>query len=249
MIGYLTIRPLIWTLIFIGFSFQHTHSELERLNNKPNHALWERILQSYVDEAGQVDYATLKKQPGALLGYLDHLSDFPPQADWSRADSLAYYINLYNAATVKLILEHYPVASIRDIPSPWSSKVVRIGKGYISLGHIEHRILRKMDETRIHFAINCASLSCPRLWNHAFTAEAMENQLKQVTSEFINDPTLNQLGDSSWELSQIFNWYKGDFKSEGGVRNYIARYANITSADGLKVGYKKYDWSLNDVGE
>ena len=246
MIGNLTIKPLICTLVFIGFSFQHTHNELEGLENKPNHGLWERILQSYVDEAGQVDYASLKKQPGALLGYLDHLSEFSPTPDWNRADSLAYYINLYNAATVKLILEHYPVASIKDISNPWTSKVVRIGNDRVSLGNLEHRILRKMNEPRIYFAINCVSFSCPKLSNHAFTAEAIETQLEEVTKDFINDPALNELGDTAWELSQIFNWYKGDFKSEGGVRNYIARYAKSSTPDPKKVTYKKYDWSLNE---
>lgn len=248
MTGDLAVNPLIFILIVFGCGSLHVDHSTQ-FANKPEHRIWENILQAHVNSAGQVDYAALKKRPRALLGYLDHLSVFSPTPDWSRADSLAYYINLYNAATVKLILEHYPIASIKDISRPWSSKVVRIGKDYVSLGHIEHRILRKMDEPRIHFAINCASFSCPNLWNHAFTAEAIEAQLEQVTREFINDPALNQLGDTSWELSQIFNWYKGDFKSEGGIRNYIARYADVTAADKVKIGYKKYDWNLNDAEE
>ena len=249
MIGNLAMKPLILTLILLGYGLLHSKNPDTGLNTKPDHSIWETLLQTYVDDAGQVDYASLKEQPGVLLGYLDHLADFPPGTDWTRADSLAYYINLYNAATVKLILENYPVKSIKVIPNPWTSKVIGIGNEMISLGNLEHRILRKMDEPRIHFAINCASFSCPKLWNHAFTAEAMESQLEQVTRDFINDPALNELGDASWELSQIFNWYKADFKSEGGVRNYIARYADIKSPEEIKVAYKKYDWSLNDAGK
>ena len=249
MMGNLAMKSLLLLLILLGYGYVNDHPAKVQSTDKPDHGVWERILQAHVNDAGQVDYASLKKQPGALLGYLDHLSDYPPAPDWSRADSLAYYINLYNAATVKLILEHYPVSSIKDIPNPWTSKVVRIGDDRISLGNLEHRILRKMDEPRIHFAINCASFSCPKLWNHAFTAEAMESQLELVTKDFINDPVLNELGADTWALSQIFNWYKGDFKADGGVQNYIAGYADIEKKDKIKVAYKKYDWSLNDAGE
>ena len=249
MLGNLAIKPLIVSLVLFGFSNPNLQESNIGLPTKPDHGIWERILQDHVNTSGQVDYTSLKKQPGVLLGYLDHLSDFPPASDWSRADSLAYYINLYNAATVKLILEHYPVSSIKDIPNPWTSKVVRIGTDKISLGNLEHRILRKMDEPRIHFAINCASFSCPKLWNHAFTAEAIESQLEQVTKDFVNDPALNNLGATNWEVSQIFNWYKGDFKSDGGVQRYIARYADVETTDQIKITYKKYDWSLNDAGK
>ena len=249
MMGNLAIKPLIYVLILYGCSSLSTQSSGTSAVTKPDHEIWERILQTYVNDAGEVDYAKLKNQPGALLGYLDHLSDFPPAPDWNRTDSLAYYINLYNAATVKLILEHYPVNSIKDISSPWTSKVIRIGNDRISLGNLEHRILRKMDEPRIHFAINCASFSCPKLWNHAFTAQEMESQLEQVTKNFINDPSLNEFDSTTWNISQIFNWYKGDFKPDGGVRSYIARYAEIESYDDIKIAYKKYDWSLNDARE
>lgn len=243
------LARLFWASLILGCASINLPPVVENLSTKPDHTLWDKVVQDHVDPDGNVNYKALKAQPGALLGYLDHLSDYPPAPDWTRADSLAYYINLYNAATVKLILEHYPVSSIQDIPNPWTSKVIRIGQDYISLGNVEHQILRKMDEPRIHFAINCASVSCPKLWNKAFTAEDMESQLEQLTTDFINDQALNELGESNWELSQIFNWYKSDFKSEGGVGNYVARYAKIPAPEDLKISYKKYDWSLNDARE
>lgn len=249
MIGNLIPGPLVWILLIFGCASLNIPSPEVETSIKPDHSLWEPVLQAHVNEQGWVDYTSLKEQPGALLGYLDHLSGLPPAPDWSRADSLAYYINLYNAATVKLILEHYPVASIQDIPRPWTSKVVRIGKDHVSLGYVEHQVLRNMDEPRIHFAINCASYSCPKLWNKAFTADAIESQLEMVTSEFVNDPSHNELGKTTWELSQIFNWYKGDFGGKDGVRQFIKKYAGISAEEEIPISYRKYDWSLNDAGK
>ena len=249
MIHNLAVRIVFWILVLFGFSVPDTYTTHVDISSKPDHSIWDSVLQSHVDDAGQVDYAGLKKQPAILLQYLDHLSDYPPAEDWTRADSLAYYINLYNAATVKLILLHYPVSSIKDISNPWTSDVVEVGNDPVSLGYLEHRILRKMDEPKIHFAINCASYSCPKLWNRAFTAKDLETQLEQVTREFINDPKLNEYGETAWELSQIFNWYAGDFKSEGGVRAYIRRYTPADVPEPEKVSYKNYDWSLNDAGK
>ena len=246
MIKNIILSLILWIPLILGCtSLANTPDTIQ--DEKPDHGLWDNIVQKYVDDYGNVDYKTLKEQPGAVLGYLDHLSGFPPAPDWSRADSLAYYINLYNAATVKLILENYPVTSIKDIPKPWSSKFIRIGREIVSLGYLEHRVLRKMDEPRIHFAINCASFSCPKLWNKAFTADSLEIQLETVTRDFIQDVRYNDLDSESWELSQIFNWYKSDFKSIGGIRTFIAGYSQRESDPEIRITYKKYDWSLNEA--
>ena len=247
MIRQIMLSPLLWIPFFLGCATLSNTPEVIQKRSKPDHGLWDTVVQKYVDESGNVDYKTLKEQPGAVLGYLDHLSGFPPALDWSRADSLAYYINLYNAATVKLILEHYPVSSIKDIPKPWSSQFVLIDGDKVSLGYLEHRVLRKMNEPRIHFAINCASFSCPRLWDQAFTPEKIEVQLETVTREFIRDIRYNELSSENWEISQIFNWYKGDFKSQGGIRTFITSYIGAEPDPEIKITYKKYDWSLNEA--
>ena len=159
---------------------------------------------------------------------------------------LAYYINLYNAYTVDLILRNYPTKSIKDIDSPWTKEFVKVGDTEISLGGIENSVLRKMNEPRIHFAINCASISCPKLLNEAFTANKIEEQLERVTKEFVNSDK-NEISKNSVKLSSIFDWYKKDFKENGTVIDYVNQYSNTKINSGASVSYKEYDWNLNEA--
>jgi hypothetical protein len=138
----------------------------------------------------------------------------PDKKEWSESAQLAYWINVYNAFTIKLIIDHYPVESIKDIGSkiqvpfinsPWDIKLIEIeGKKY-DLNNVEHSILRKdFEEPRIHFAIVCASFSCPKLRREAFTAEKLEEQLQEQAVDFINDPAKNSISKNKAEVSKIF---------------------------------------------
>ena len=211
-----------------------------------DHSAWDQLLKKYVDEKGNVDYKSFQKDKQALVNYLDFLAQNSPKANEDKKERLAYYINLYNAATVKLILDNYPTNSIKDIRSPWDKKWVKVGEKELSLGHIEHKILRKMDEPRIHFAINCASYSCPKLLNEAFTASNMETLLQESTRDFINDPTRNIITSGRLRLSNIFKWYKKDFTLDGTLIEYINPYSEQSIASDAKINYLKYDWSLNE---
>ena len=162
------------------------HAQDVNKSLKPKHDSWDNLLKQHVDEAGWVDYAGFENDRAALNKYLDVLQQATPTDNWTREERLAYYINVYNAYTVELILRNYPVKSIKDIKTPWKQQLVRIGDKNLSLNDVEHEILRKMDEPRIHFAINCASVSCPRLLDEAFTAEKLEGQLDRLTREFLN---------------------------------------------------------------
>lgn len=210
------------------------------------HTQWNVLLQKHVDRDGNVDYKNFLKDKEALQDYLDFLAKNEPQKNWSKAEGLAYYINLYNAATVSLILEHYPLESIKDISSPWGKDRVAIGSETYSLGDIEHKILRKMDEPRIHFAINCASYSCPKLWNKAFTAADLESQLTAVTKDFVSDTKRNRITENEVELSNIFKWYKKDFTEKGSLIDYINGYSKTKISTDANISYLKYDWSLNE---
>ncbi|WP_430906450.1 DUF547 domain-containing protein [Maribacter sp. 2-571] len=212
-----------------------------------DHALWNELLQKYVDDDGNVDYGRFKEDETKLKEYLTFLGDHPIAETADKQEKLAYYINLYNAATVQLILNHYPTNSIKDISRPWSKDFVKIGSDYFSLGHIEHKVLRKMKEPRIHFAINCASYSCPKLKNVAFTADQMEQQLERTAREFINDPKRNTIAKDRASLSQIFKWFKKDFTKKSSLRQYINQYANTPIDGNAAINYKKYDWSLNEA--
>lgn len=214
---------------------------------KVDHELWNGLLQKHVDGNGMVNYAGFKKDREQLDEYLELLSGQKPGEDWSSAEILAYYINLYNAYTVDLILRNYPVKSIKDINGAWTREFVRIGDTEISLGGIENSLLRKMNEPRIHFAINCASISCPKLLNEAYTPAKIESQLEKVTREFINSDK-NRISKNSVELSKIFDWYKGDFtENDRTLIQYVNQYSDIKINSDASVSFLEYDWDLNEA--
>jgi len=187
------------------------------------HTPWDILLKKYVDENGFVDYKGFLNDREQLRSYLESLSLNAPDGTWSIQEQLAYYINLYNATTVELILENYPVKSIKDINNPWGKSMITLGDEKISLEDLEHGILRKMNEPRIHFAINCASYSCPNLLNEAFVASKIEEQLEAASYSFING-NKNDISASNPKLSKIFKWFKKDFKIGG--RNNLIGFIN-----------------------
>lgn len=215
-----------------------------KTNTAISNNTWGTLLKKHVDNKGNVSYKNFKADEKQLDSYLDFLAKNKPTTSSSKNEKLAYYINLYNASTVKLILQNYPVNSIKDIKSPWGKKWVKVGNELLSLGYIEHKILRKMDEPRIHFAINCASYSCPKLFNTIFTAANMEQKLEAASKDFVNDTSRNKYEEKA-KLSKIFKWYDSDFKQYGGVLNFIAKYSTKNINTKSKIEYLDYDWSLN----
>jgi hypothetical protein len=143
------------------------------------------------------------------------------------------------------MLDHPGVKSIKDIDGPWKKKFFSIGGEQMDLDHVEHAILReKLGDERIHFAIVCASFSCPQLWNKAYTAEGLDKQLDNAARRFINDPLRNKLGPAP-ELSEIFNWFKGDFTKKGTLIAYINTYAKTPLPADARIKHLEYDWKLN----
>ncbi len=212
-----------------------------------DHSQWDKLLKKHVNNEGMVDYKGFINDEVKLNAYLKMLSEKNPKNDWSVQELLAYYINLYNAATVKLIVENYPVKSIKDIDGAWTKGRVAVGDKTLSLGGIENGILRKMNEPRIHFAINCASISCPKLLNEAYTASKINEQLARATKEFINSDK-NDISANNPKLSSIFDWYQKDFVVNGkkDVIGYINQYSNNKIKSGATLSYKNYDWNLNE---
>jgi len=210
-----------------------------------DHSQWTALLKKYVTDEGKVDYKRFLQDKSKLDNYLNALATQVPTNDWSVQEQLAYYINLYNAQTVHLILRNYPLKSIKDIDGPWTKDIVKIGDKELSLGALEHSVLREMNEPRIHFAINCASASCPKLLNVAYTPEKLDKQLEKVTLDFINSDN-NSISNDKLELSRIFKWYKGDFKN-GELIQFIDPYTEVKISPKAKIEYKEYDWSLNEV--
>ncbi|MGO4817653.1 DUF547 domain-containing protein [Flavobacterium sp. W22_SRS_FP1] len=211
-----------------------------------DHAKWNILLQKNVSKNGIVDYKGFQKDSKQLQSYLDVLAANVPKKSWSKNAVLAYWINAYNAYTVKLILDNYPVKSIKDINDPWGKKFFTLGSNKYSLEQIEHEILRKMSEPRIHFAINCASFSCPNLLNEAYTEANLEKQLTTVAKNFINDKSKNTIASNKVEISKIFDWFSGDFKKKGTVIDFLNQYSSIKINSNAKISYKEYNWTLND---
>lgn len=230
------------TFLVVLFSFLTWYSTAQDRGDE----IYAGVLQKHVNERGNVDYRKLKTDLAGLDAYLDYLALHPPSQDSRRVDSLAYFINLYNAATLRLVAENYPVSSIQEIDDPWNKKFVRSGNKLLSLQQIEHQILRSMDEPRVHFAINCASVSCPPLLNQPFYSEKIEQQLDVVTRNFITNDTYNDLDAEPLRLSRIFDWYKEDFGGSEGVVLFISKYIGRDLDVNLPLTYSKYNWQLNE---
>ena len=237
---------LITLLISLGLTNSEINFQQDQNQDKGIHASWNVLLQQYVDADGNVDYHSWKKSQTDLDKYIQLLEKTPPANYWDKNDSLAYFINAYNAVTVKLILDNYPLKSIRDIKDPWDSKSLNLPNNRLTLNNIEHKVLRKMDDPRIHFAINCASASCPQLSNEAFRASKVQKQLEEATALFINDTSKNQISEKNIGLSKIFLWFSKDFGSKKERIAFIQKYSQKPFKDNAKIKYQEYDWSLNE---
>jgi len=223
-----------------------------------SHESWTNLLKKNVGSDGMVDYKGFIAEKNQLQSYLELLSKNPPSKSWSENDKIAYWLNAYNAFTVKLIIDNYPVNSIKDlgpdnqiifINTPWDKKFFSIGKKKMTLNNIEHRILRNsFKEPRIHFALNCASISCPALRNEAYNGTTLDTQLTEQAIAFLSDTARNQPNADHPKLSSIFNWYGGDMKkwSKLSLIEYINRYSPVKINEKANIDYLKYDWNLND---
>lgn len=211
------------------------------------HLIWDQLLQQFVSETGLVNYSGIKQNISQLDQYLGQLQTNPVLDSWSRDQKLAYWINAYNAFTIKLIVDHYPVKSIRDIQNPWDKKFIRLGDQMFSLNQIENQIIRPgFKEPRVHFALVCAAVSCPKLLNQAYLPQKLDEQLDQQTRYFINESGKNKLSPNLVGLSKLFSWYGTDFTNEGTLIDFINQYSEQPISDNAKIKYLEYSWDLND---
>jgi len=238
----------MWLIIMLFVSLNYA--------NPVQHAEWDVLVKKHVSKNGMVDYQGFLKDKKQLQVYLDKLSANKPTSKWSKNEKMAFWINAYNAFTVKLILDHYPIKSIKDIKkgipfvnSVWDITFIPMGKEKIDLNYIEHSILRKeFKDPRIHAAINCASFSCPLLRNEAYYASRLDEQLNDAMRRFVNDSQRNQLDKSNIKISKIFSWFAGDFKLNGSsVVDYLNKYAKKRVQANARIDFLEYQWELNDV--
>ena len=225
------------------------------------HATYGIVLQRSVTNA-LVDYAALKAQPAQLNAYLDQLAGVRENEfkSWTRENQLAFLINLYNAATLRLIIDHYPISSIKKIghvfKGPWDQPVVRLFGKTTTLDHVEHGILRKQyPDPRIHFALVCAARGCPPLREEPYIGERLDRQLTDQGKAFLRNSDKNSvdLKNQVIYLSPIFKWFEADFTQKApSVRAFVAPFFRPEDSRALqkgiwKIKFTEYDWSLNAV--
>jgi hypothetical protein len=230
-----------------------------------DHAAWDRLLARFVetspDKVNRLDYRRFRSEGrDALLAYIRQLEGIEVSR-LARKEQFAFWINLYNAGTVAIVLDHYPVASIRDIAispglftvGPWKKKVVTVEGVALSLDDIEHEILRPIwRDPRIHYAANCASIGCPNLAREAFVGARLEQQLDQAARDYINHPRGISVRGDAVVASKIYSWYVRDFGGDdAGVLSHLRRYAAADLRRRLervtRIHSYVYDWRLNDA--
>lgn len=230
-----------------------------------DHVDWDLILQRYVDAAhpsgiNRFKYSSVSlKDRQAIKDYLEKMQAVDVTG-LNRDEQKAFWINIYNALTIDIILDHYPVKSIRDIDispgvfsnGPWDAKLLTIAGEKISLNDIEHRILRPIwHDNRIHYAVNCASLGCPNLQPQAFTSQNLDMLLEKAARDFINHPRGVSFTRNRLQVSSIYFWFQADFgDSEKGLIQHLKKYMSPQNLKKLNSVQKKmthqYDWNLNE---
>ena len=240
----------------------------EASRTRVDHSPWDRFLERYLvtgDPSGVYlfSYSRVSGENRALLEqYLEGLQAVRVE-ELNRSEQMAFWLNLYNALTVKVVLDHWPVASIRDIRlgggapfsrGPWDAPLAEIQGRPVTLNDIEHRILRPIwKDPRIHYAVNCASIGCPNLQPVAFTAENLPVLLERAAVMYVNDPRGASVEDGTLWLSSIYDWFAGDFgDSTEALLRHVHRYADAPLRrslepflDGRGRVRHRYDWSIN----
>ena len=241
-----------------SFWDQHNQESTQTVS----HSDWQIILDKYVRFSDKLDMYTFvyggvsSENTKRLRHYLKTLSELDPRT-LNRNEQLAYWVNLYNALTVELILKNYPVKSITKLgkgwfrQGPWDEELITIAGKALSLNDIEHRILRPIwNDSRIHYAINCASIGCPDILPTAFTGAEINDQFDKAARRFINQSKGVNFVSGRLVLSKIFEWYEDDFAGEKGVRKELLKYAEKGLRDQLRayqggISYH-YNWKLNE---
>ena len=257
------LKTSVLVLLILGLVFNQTVLAFDH-----SHSRFDQLLQKVVVPVGAqslVRYGEVKKNPGLLNEYLKELESVDRQTydSWNENQKIAFLINAYNALTIELILTKYPdLESIKDLggffSGPWKIKFFNLLGKKTHLDHIEHGILRKQfTEPRIHFALVCASIGCPALQTHAFTADKLDAQLSDAAKQFLRDKDRNYYDTSSktLALSSIFKWFDEDFeKTDGSVKAFVVPYLTDNKAlqkeilsSSTKIKYLDYDWSLNQA--
>ena len=247
---------LLTALMFLYFVCAFDSVSLIRANPAVDHSIYAELLKKYVIN-GKLDYAGFKSEEASLDRYLKLLETVDSET-LARDEQFAFYANAYNAWTVKLILSRYPdLTSIKDLgslfKSPWKKEIVRLDGKVMTLDNVEHDILRpRFKDPRVHFAINCAAISCPPLRPEPYRGHILSDQLNDSTRSFLNDPNSYKFDGNDFYVSRIFKWFAEDFNDD--VLGFYLKYADNElkqklekNRENIEIKYMHYDWGLNKL--
>lgn len=263
LLGFLMVSALLPTQAAPKKSLWERWTQSDAKSKlKIDHRPWQNFLKEYVKTNTQginlISYKDVTQESrNQLSDYISELQQIPIN-QYKRADQLAFWINLYNAETVKIVLDRYPVTSIRRINTsglfssgPWGAKSIFVMGVPLSLNDIEHRILRPIwNDPRIHYALSCGSIGCPNLQKTAFTAQNAPELMTQGAQQFINSPRALQINNHELYVSKLYEWYKEDFGGNAqGIIQHLSQYANPKLKQQLqsfnRINGTFFDWDLN----
>ena len=239
-------------LIFPHFALCAQDPELEEIN-----ALYQALLTDYVQPgeknglvANMVDYAAIKEDE-RLASLRNKIQVYPRERLDSQKRRIAFYLNAYNILAIEKVTQHWPLFKLKSLGNyfkpVWTHPVGKVCGEEMTLRKLEHGILRQLDEPRIHFALNCASMSCPDLRMEPYVAERLEQQLSEQTRQFLGQEGKGaSIRDNKVKLSSIFKWFEEDFDSVGGLKVFVQSYLDLDRKDWEIDGFLDYDWSVND---
>ncbi len=211
-----------------------------------NYQFYEDFLTKYVSKDGYVDYDAIYQNQTDLNTVIKRFEGLPVIKDWSKNQELSHWINVYNVYSIKLIVDNFPINSIKDIVGSFDLRFIPYKNQYISLNYIEKEILSTTLDERIHFAINCASISCPNINRVPFYADTIETQLEVAAKQFINNTLKNDISRKEVKLSKIFDWFAADFlKNNTSIIAYINKYSDFKIKENAEITFLDYNWSLN----
>lgn len=203
------------------------------------------FFKKYAKKNGLIDYEAIKNSPEELNLLTNHIQDY----NWNETEEKAYLINVYNLSVINKVINNYPVTSPMEVPDFFDANDITLNKEKISLNKIENEILRpKYKDARLHFALVCGAIGCPKILNEAYKSNQVDSQLNQQTKLAINDPTFINSKSGVIYISEIFNWYLSDFGgNKKSIIHFINKYRDIPFSEDLKINYITYNWTLNDL--
>lgn len=220
---------------------------LNSFSQKVNYFYYNNFLLKYVTDKGVVDYDKIYANKADLIEIVNKFEKIKPNIYWTSNENLAFWINVYNLYSIKLVIDNYPIKSIKEINNAWKKDFIVFNGNPVSLDYIDEKILRPLGDARYHFAINCTSYSCPAFLNEAYDYEKIDSQLENAAYLFINDASKNEITTKKVSISKVFDWYQNDFTTKGSLIQFLNQFSKVKIKEDALISFQEYNWKLSKV--